>query len=313
VLGVHVGASDDELRRAYRQKLRETHPDTGGDAEEFDRVQRAWEQVGTPEARAAYDSGTPTPARADDTPTRSWAPTAPSPRASSRPPARTYGHPGGWYREQYLDLLQEWVGRGVAISDPCDVALVRSAPREIQHLLASAVAEEETAVVLSGLGIGFTVWHDVRTDPVRRGVPDPNGLTASPQGAAGKIDHIVLGPTGLWALLSEDWGEAVSVRRGELVGRGIRSDERPLRELGERARHFGRQARVRFSALVIVVPDGASSDGVTELGAVRGTPALLVHRSRLANLVRTGASGVGIGGTELFEVRTRVQAAVRFV
>jgi len=42
-------------------------------------------------------------------------------------------------------------------------------------------------------------------------------------------------------------------------------------------------------------------------------PALLVERPRLADLVRRGIPGVGIGGTDLFEVRTRVQAAARFV
>ena len=53
VLGVAASASDDELRRAYRLRLRQTHPDTGGDAALFIRVQRAWEHVGTPAGRAA--------------------------------------------------------------------------------------------------------------------------------------------------------------------------------------------------------------------------------------------------------------------
>jgi hypothetical protein len=314
VLGVDPSVSTAELRRAYRRRLRETHPDTGGDASEFDRVQRAWEQVGTLEARVAYDSGTDKVWNLDDAPARPWAPPAPPPRANqTRPQARTFGHPGGWYREQYLDLLHEWVGRGVAIPDPYDLSLVRSAPREIQHLLASAVAEEDTAVVLAGLGIGYTVWNDVRTDPVRRGTREPNGLTASPQGAAGKIDHLVLGPTGLWGMLSEDWGSTVSARRGELVGPGIHADERPMRELADRAHRFSRQAKVKFSALAIVVPDDASPESVMALGSIRGAQTLLVQRSRLANLVRIGVPGVGVGGTDLFEVRTRVQAAARFV
>jgi hypothetical protein len=289
ILGVPASASHDELRRAYRIKLRETHPDTGGAAAHFHAVQHAWELIGTPEARAAYDRGG---ARSDEHPT--WAPTPPPKRPDSRPQARAYGHPGGWYRERYLDLLHEWAGRGVSVPDPYDPALLRSAPREIRHLLADAVAEEDTAVVLATLGIGFTVWHDVATPP-------------------GKIDHIVLGPTGLWAMLSEDWGEPVKTKRGELIGQGLEPGERPIHELSVRARWFARAARVKFSAVVVVVPDGASPEGVMALGSVRGSQALLVQRPRLVDLVRNGLPGVGTGGTDLFELRTRVAGAVQFV
>ena len=305
ILGVPETASDAELRVAYRRKLRETHPDTGGTAVRFDLVQRAWELVGTPAARAAYDAGG---ARTEAP--RTWAPAAPPTRASTRPQARTHGHPGGWYREQYLDLLREWVGRGVDIPDPYDAKLVRSAPLEIRHLLASAVAEEDTAVVLAGLGIGFTVWNDVRTDSGRG---SENGLTAGPQGAAGKIDHLVLGPTGLWGLLSEDWGSRVSTKRGEVTGPALRPDERPLHELAGRAKQFERQAKVRFSALAVVVPDDTAPEGVVPVGAIRGAKTFLVERSRLANLLGSRQPGLAFGGTDLFEVRTRVQGAVRFV
>ncbi len=308
VLGVAEHASDAELRIAYRRKLRETHPDTGGTAVQFDLVQRAWEIVGTPAARARYDSGSK--AWTVDEPTRTWAPPSPPARASTRPQARTHGHPGGWYREQYLDLLREWVGRGVDIPDPYDAKLVRSAPLEIRHLLASAIAEENTAVELAGLGIGFTVWNDVRTDSGRSA---ETGLTAGPQGAAGKIDHIVLGPTGLWGLLSEDWGSRVSTRRGEVIGPALRPDEKPLHELAGRAKQFERQAKVRFSALAIVVPDDTAPEGVVPVGAIRGATTFLVERPRLAHLLGTRPPGVAFGGTGLFEVRTRVQSAARFV
>ena len=298
VLGVPENSSEPDLRRAYLRKLREAHPDTGGSTTQFDQVRRAWEQVGTPAARASYDSGADR-GRDADTPTRTWAPQAPAPRASSRPQARMHGHPGGWWREQYLELLQEWVGRGSSVPNPYDPALVRSAPVEIRHLLASAIAEEETAVVLAGLGIAFTVWNDVLTDPGR--------------GAWAKIDHIVLGPPGVWGMSSEDWGDTVSVRRGELVGPGIATNEKPLHDLAGRARVFERQAKVRFSALVIVVPDAGSPDGVISVGSIRGAQTLLVPRSRLANVVQTRPEGLAFGGTDLFEVRTRIQSAARFV
>ncbi|MEO5921361.1 MAG: DnaJ domain-containing protein [Pseudolysinimonas sp.] len=299
VLGVPATASDDQLRRAYRAKLRETHPDTGGAATRFHAVQHAWELIGTPEARAAFDrtgrglhDGV---GRGDQT----WAPSPPPRRPDARPQARAYGHPGGWYRERYLDLLHEWAGRGVDVPDPYDAALLRSAPREVRHLLAAAVAEEDTARVLSTLGIGFTIWHDVRTPA---GGPE-----------AGKLDHIVLGPTGLWAMLSEDWGEPVKTKRGELIGSALAPGERPVHELSIRAKAFARAARVKFSALVVVVPDGASPEDVIDLGSVRGAQALLVQRPRIVDLVRSGLPGVGTGGTDLFEVRTRVASAVQFV
>src|SRR5690348_4329970 len=87
VLGVTPGADDDEMRRAYRARLREAHPDTGGDAAVFIRVQRAWELVGTPAGRASYDR-----TRSDGDEWR--APT--SARTDTRPRPKTSGEAGAW-------------------------------------------------------------------------------------------------------------------------------------------------------------------------------------------------------------------------
>ncbi|HEY8281894.1 MAG TPA: DnaJ domain-containing protein, partial [Leifsonia sp.] len=46
VLGVSPSVTHEELRRAYRRLLRETHPDTGGTAARFQAVQAAWELIG---------------------------------------------------------------------------------------------------------------------------------------------------------------------------------------------------------------------------------------------------------------------------
>ncbi len=295
VLRVDVDVDDEGLRRAYRVRLRETHPDTGGDAALFVQVQRAWELVGTPEARAAYDRGR-------GHASAEWgggaAASAP-PRPDTRPRARAYGQPGGWRRERYLSLIREWVGRGVDVGDPYDPALVRSAPPEIRHILADALAEEETARLVADLGMGYTVWHDVFAD--RDGV-DPEQ----------KIDHLVLGPSGLYAMLSEDFGGPVGVRRGEISGPNVIGS--PVTQLVSRARVIARAAGVRFSGAMVVLPDDAILDAVTDLGKVRGTPVVLVQRSALTTLLRRGIPGAReVGGTELFDIRTRLQQRVRHV
>jgi curved DNA-binding protein CbpA len=291
VLGVSATASGDELRRAYRRRLRQTHPDTGGVALEFTAVQLAWEKVGTPAARADYDSGR-------SIPKETFEARAAPPRRDTRPAARSYGHPGGWRRERYLTLIREWAGRGATLDNPYDPAFVRSAPRDIRHILADALAEEASARALGQLGIAFTLWHDVATV----GGPDE------------KIDHVVLGPTGLFALLSEDWGGPVKVRKGELIGEALDHGEHPFASLSARVRHLSRSARVRFDALVTVVPDDATDAGLTLAGRLRGVPTALVARSRLPELMRDGLPGMpAVGGAELFEIRSRLQRAISFV
>ncbi|MFD1714362.1 DnaJ domain-containing protein [Amnibacterium flavum] len=291
-LGVGASASDDELRKAYRRLLRSTHPDTGGDAVRFTAVQLAWEQIGTPEARADYDRG----ARPGST-SRSWAPAPPrQPAQQSRPTARSYGHPGGWRRERYLRLMQEWVGRGVEIEDPYAAELVHSAPRELRRLLADALAEESTARALSSLGIGYTVWHDVAT-----GDPDE------------KIDHVVLGPTGLFAILSEDYGGPVRARRGELIGDAV-DDEKPRDALVGRAKRLARRSMVKFSGMLIVLPDDHLAEPIVPLGSASGAIVAAVRRSVLPALLRDGFEGARpVGGTEIFDLRSRLQARITHV
>jgi hypothetical protein len=294
VLGVPSSATEDELRRAYRRLLRETHPDTGGESGRFIAVQHAWSLIGTPEARALYDRGRPSPGLTDRA---TWAPPSrPDTARAGHPSARSYGHPGGWRRERFLRLLQEWVGRGVDIDDPYDPALVRRAPREIRRILADALAEEATARLVSELGMGYTVWHDVAT-----GAPED------------KLDHVVLGPTGLFALLSEDFGGLVRVRRGEVDGVMVEGD-RPLHALAARAKVLARAARVKFSGLLLVVPDDELDEPYTAAGTSRGAVVVVVRRSVLPTLLRDGLpGGRTIGGTELFDLRTRLQTVVRFV
>ena len=166
-------------------------------------------------------------------------------------------------------------------------------------MLADALAEEATARLVSDLGMGFTVWHDVAAAGRGGGNDD-------------KLDHIVLSPSGLYAVLSEDFGGAVGVRRGDLTGEGVEGS--PVADLLGRMRVVGRAAGVRFGGAIVVLPDEDLDQAMVALGRVRGIPVVAVARGALANVLRQGVPGArSIGGNEIFDIRTRLQQTVRFV
>lgn len=44
-LGIKANATEDEIKKAYRQKVKENHPDRGGDAAKFEKIQKAYERI----------------------------------------------------------------------------------------------------------------------------------------------------------------------------------------------------------------------------------------------------------------------------
>jgi len=45
ILGVEESASKEEIRRAFRKKAMEVHPDKGGDADEFQKLNQAYHNL----------------------------------------------------------------------------------------------------------------------------------------------------------------------------------------------------------------------------------------------------------------------------
>lgn len=55
-LDIPPTATDADIKRAYRKKANETHPDKGGNASEFAKVAHAYEVLRDPERRQLYDA-----------------------------------------------------------------------------------------------------------------------------------------------------------------------------------------------------------------------------------------------------------------
>lgn len=54
-LGVEENATQDQIKKAYRKLARETHPDKGGDEEEFKKISTAYDTLGDENKRQQYD------------------------------------------------------------------------------------------------------------------------------------------------------------------------------------------------------------------------------------------------------------------
>ena len=58
-LGVPKGASDAEIKRAYRKMAGQHHPDKGGDTIKFQEIQSAYETLSDPQKRQQHDNPNP--------------------------------------------------------------------------------------------------------------------------------------------------------------------------------------------------------------------------------------------------------------
>ena len=59
ILGISRYSSPEEIKIAYRKKAIDTHPDKGGDIEEFQKITEAYNVLGNPRSRLDYDGYKP--------------------------------------------------------------------------------------------------------------------------------------------------------------------------------------------------------------------------------------------------------------
>lgn len=59
ILGVSKNASQDEIKKAYKKQSMKHHPDRGGDEAKFKQINEAYQTLGDPQKRSAYDNPQP--------------------------------------------------------------------------------------------------------------------------------------------------------------------------------------------------------------------------------------------------------------
>ncbi len=56
VLGVDENATQDDIKKSYRKKAIEHHPDKGGNEETFKKISEAYDVLGNEDKRRQYDN-----------------------------------------------------------------------------------------------------------------------------------------------------------------------------------------------------------------------------------------------------------------
>jgi hypothetical protein len=141
----------------------------------------------------------------------------------------------------------------VFLAVTCTLADLVVLPDGVRAWRTGAVGEEMTAAALATLPPSFVILHDRR----------------KPRSRA-NIDHVVIGPTGVWVVETKDYGGSLSVRCGDLW------------IAGRRKTTFIDQAKGEAAAV------SAALDGVLVM------PILCVHRADFPLLGRPELGGVRI-------------------
>lgn len=172
VLGTSSTATAAEVKQAYRRAARRTHPDQGGDAAEFRAVTLAWETLGDPAKRAAYDKSYGTTAGRQ----ASGARTSPVFRAQSAASRSSTAAEPAIYHPTYADA-----GASAALPQAVAALQVHGAPRKRGLFGAQArlIREATTADMVIR-----KILPDIPSARLVNGLHSPHGN--------GYLDHVLV-------------------------------------------------------------------------------------------------------------------------
>jgi hypothetical protein len=113
-LGVSRSASDDIIRAAYRARMRQAHPDAGGDPDDAKKINDAYETLSDPARRAAYERDhRPAPAAVPHPPAAQHAQAQTREQRKPRQPASVVRW---WRRRATVVAASTWVLISTAVT-----------------------------------------------------------------------------------------------------------------------------------------------------------------------------------------------------
>lgn len=165
-------------------------------------------------------------------------------------------------------------GAGLLLVAVFLVWAMRDGLRGISGFFKGARGEEMVAALLEGLPGGYHVFHDV------------------PCGTAGGIDHMVVGPTGLFVIETKFWSGAVKLDGGAILVDGRQPSRPPIRQVRATVRALTEYLEERLESVPPCVPVVcfASNTLGGGRGAAEGT--MVCNASELSSLIVSHAARV---------------------
>ena len=149
---------------------------------------------------------------------------------------------------------------------------VRDGLKGIDAFFKGARGEESVAVLLAALPRGFHVFHDFRCE------------------GAGCIDHVAVGPNGIFVIETKCWSGEVTFGRGELFVNGNAPSRPPLKQAHASARALGRFLSARIGSEPVCVPVVCFASDTFKPGLLAHEDAVICNASALQSLIVTHAS-----------------------
>jgi hypothetical protein len=140
---------------------------------------------------------------------------------------------------------------------------VRDGLRGIDAFFKGARGEESVAVLLAALPRGWHVFHDF------------------PCGGAGGIDHVAVGPGGLFAIETKCWSGEVTFEDGGLLVNGAEPSRPPLRQARASAQALARFLGDRLGSAPVCVPVVCFASGTFRPGLLAHEGAVVCNASVL--------------------------------
>ncbi len=151
---------------------------------------------------------------------------------------------------------------------------LRDGFRNIDSFFKGARGEESVAVLLAALPRGFHVFHDVLC------------------GTAGGIDHVVVGPNGMFAIETKCWAGAVTFEAGAILADGAAPSRPPIGQARASAQALSLflQDRLKLESAPACVPVVCFASNTFKSELLTCNDTVICNATALQTLIVTYAS-----------------------